>query len=201
TGMAAFGAMLAAGVSWAAAAPAPATTPHANLLETSCSACHNSTDWAGGLAFDTLSFDSLQADAEVWEETIRKLRGRLMPPPGEPQPTQPEIDAFVGWLTARLDSAAAAAPDPGYVGLHRLNRNEYGREISRILDLEVDVTELLPKDVDSEGFANQAATLRMSPSFLDQYIAAARTVARQAIGRADAKSSSREYRAPSSLDQ
>src|SRR5690606_34928343 len=134
-GMAACAAMLAAGVSWPAAAAAPTPTsaaPHANLLETSCSACHNSTDWAGGLAFDTLSFDSLQADAEVWEETIRKLRGRLMPPPGEPQPTQPEIDAFVGWLTARLDSAATAAPDPGYVGLHRLNRNEYGREISRI---------------------------------------------------------------------
>jgi hypothetical protein len=108
----------------------------------------------------------------------------------------------VRWLEARLDAEAAAAPpDPGYVGLHRLNRNEYGREIKRILDLDVDVSELLPRDVHSEGFDNQAATLRMSASFLDQYITAARTVARQAIGRTDAKSSSREYRAPSSLDQ
>jgi len=174
----------------------------AALLESSCGACHNSTDWAGGLAFDTLDVGQLHGDAEVWEETIRKLRGRLMPPPGEPQPAQREIDAFVGWLETRLDTAAEAAPpDPGYVGLHRLNRNEYGREISRILDLKVEVTELLPRDVYSDGFDNQAATLRMSPSFLDQYITAARTVARQAIGRVDAKSSSHEYRAPSSLDQ
>lgn len=183
------------------AAAAVAAAP-AQLLEASCSACHNSTDWAGGLAFDALSFDSLHADAGVWEETIRKLRGRLMPPPDEPQPAQADIDAFVGWLETRLDAAAAAAPpDPGFVGMHRLNRDEYGREIRRILDLDVEVTELLPRDVYSDGFDNQAATLRMSASFLDQYIAAARTVARQAIGRADAKSSSREYRAPSSLDQ
>jgi hypothetical protein len=183
-----------------AASPSQGHGPAA-LLESSCGACHNSTDWAGGLAFDTLSLDNLHADAEVWEETVRKLRGRLMPPPGEEQPSQREIDALVGWLETRLDAAAAGAPDPGFVGLHRLNRNEYGREVERVLDLKVDVGTLLPRDVFSEGFDNQAATLRMSPSFLDQYITAARTVARQAIGRADAKSSSTEYRAPSSLDQ
>jgi hypothetical protein len=173
-----------------------------DLLEKNCLACHNSADWAGGLAFDILSLDDPAAEPGVWEETLRKLRGRLMPPPGEPQPAQREIDAFTGWLETRLDAAAKAAPaDPGYVGLHRLNRNEYAREIRRILDLDVDVATLLPKDVFSDGFDNQAATLRMSPSFLDQYITAARSVARQAIGRVDAKSASHEYRAPSSLDQ
>nr|PZN62985.1 MAG: hypothetical protein DIU62_11625 [Pseudomonadota bacterium] len=195
--MAAPGLLALAGAAVAAEVPLPA-----HLLEKNCTSCHNATDWAGGLAFDTLTFENLRGDADIWEETLRKLRGRLMPPPGEPQPTQQEVDATVRWLEARLDAEAAAAPpDPGYVGLHRLNRNEYGREIRRILDLEVDVSELLPRDVHSEGFDNQAATLRMSPSFLDQYITAARTVARQAIGRADAKSASREYRAPSSLDQ
>jgi mono/diheme cytochrome c family protein len=191
-----------AGSAWSAAPAGEPPEVVTRLLESSCSACHNSTDWAGGVAFDTLSLDNLHGDAEVWEEAIRKLRGRLMPPPGEKQPAQGEIDSLVGWLETRLDAAAAALPpDPGYVGLHRLNRNEYAREITRILDLSVDVTALLPKDVFSEGFDNQAATLRMSPSFLEQYITAARTVARQAIGRVDAKSSSHEYRAPSALDQ
>lgn len=192
---------LAASGAWAADAGHGASAPN-DLLESSCMACHNSTDWAGGVAFDTLALDALRPEAEVWEEAVRKLRGRLMPPPGEKQPSQREIDALVGWLEARLDAEAAAAPpDPGYVGLHRLNRNEYQREIARILDLDVDVAALLPRDVFSEGFDNQAATLRMSPSFLDQYITAARTVARDAIGRVDAKSSSFEYRAPSSLNQ
>jgi hypothetical protein len=182
-----------------------ADAPHAALpwdqLQPLCSECHNSTDWAGSLAFDTLSAQDLAPDAEIWEKTIRKLRGRLMPPPGEKQPSQQEIDSVVGWLEGRLDALAVSAPDPGYVGLHRLNRNEYAREIARILDTPVEVETLLPKDVSSEGFDNQAASLRISPAFLDQYIGAARAVSRLAIGRADAKSSSREYRADTSVDQ
>jgi hypothetical protein len=170
-------------------------------LEPVCGKCHNSTDWAGGVAFDTLSADDIGADAEVWETAVRKLRGRLMPPPGEQQPPQSAIDGVVSWLEARLDANAAAHPDPGYVGLHRLNRDEYAREVRRILDVSVEVQNLLPKDVASEGFENQAATLRISPAFLDQYITAARLVARQAIGRIDSKPSSREYRPDNSLDQ
>lgn len=183
-----------------AAAPA-ATHPRGwEQMGPLCADCHNSTDWAGGLAFDTLAGD-VAAEAETWEKTVRKLRGRLMPPPGEKQPDQASIDAFVGWLEGTLDQAAARAPDPGHVGLHRLNRNEYARELKRVLDVTVEVQNLLPKDVSSEGFDNQAATLGISPSFLDQYITAARVVSRQAIGRADGKSSSHEYRADTSADQ
>jgi hypothetical protein len=170
-------------------------------LEPVCANCHNSTDWAGGVAFDVMSTDDIGADADIWEAAVRKLRGHLMPPPGEKQPPQQTIDGVVKWLETRLDANAAAHPDPGFVGLHRLNRDEYAREIQRILDLSVEVENLLPKDVASEGFVNQAATLRISPSFLSQYIGAARTVARKAIGRVDGKPSSREYRPDTSLDQ
>jgi mono/diheme cytochrome c family protein len=183
------------------AEPAHGDAAQWSRLEPLCADCHNSTDWAGGLAFDTISAADPAADAEIWEKAIRKLRGHLMPPPGEKQPGQQDVDAVVGWLETRLDAAAAARPDPGYVGLHRLNRNEYAREIRRILDLDVDVATLLPKDVFNEGFDNQAATLRISPAFIDQYIGAARSIARQAVGRVDAKSSSVEYRANTALDQ
>src|SRR5690606_19049041 len=110
--LAAPGLLALAGAAVAAEVPLPA-----HLLEKNCTSCHNATDWAGGLAFDTLTFENLRGDADIWEETLRKLRGRLMPPPGEPQPTQQEVDATVRWLEARLDAEAAAAPpDPGYVG-------------------------------------------------------------------------------------
>jgi len=165
------------------------------LLDQQCSKCHNSVDWAGGVAFDTLDPANIPADAEVWEKAIRKLRGRMMPPPGEPQPDQQTVDAFVSYMEGMLDRAAAENPSPGNVGLHRLNRTEYAREIERLLGLRVDVTTLLPKDVSSDGFDNIAAVLRISPAFVDQYISAARTVSRMAIGRATAKSSSIEYRA------
>ena len=48
-----------------------------------CGDCHNATDWAGGIAFDVLGEESLATDAGVWEEAVKKLRGRLMPPPGK----------------------------------------------------------------------------------------------------------------------
>jgi mono/diheme cytochrome c family protein len=195
---------LLAAVLWASspAWPAAAASPKQwDLLEPLCGNCHNSTDWAGGIAFDAMSPASIHADADVWEEVIRKLRGRLMPPPGEEQPSQKTVDSLVSWLEGTLDKAAAANPDPGYVGLHRLNRTEYAGEIRRVLDMAVDVKALLPKDVSNEGFDNIAATLRISPSFLDQYIAAARIVSRQAIGRATGKATSSEYRPDSSTDQ
>ena len=191
---------------WAACAAIPAVAadaapPQWNLIEPMCGKCHNSIDWAGGVAFDTLSPSDIHGDAEVWEKAVRKMRGRLMPPPGEDQPEQKTIDSLVSWLEGSLDKAAAADPDPGYVGLHRLNRTEYAQEIRRVLDMGVDVGTLLPKDVSNEGFDNVAATLRISPSFLDQYIAAARNVSRQAIGRATGKPSSHEYRADTSANQ
>jgi len=171
------------------------------LLQQRCSKCHNSVDWAGGLAFDTMFPQDIPADAETWEKAIRKLRGRQMPPPGQPQPDQATIDAFVSYMEGQLDQAAAAHPDPGQVGLHRLNRTEYAREINRLLGLDVDVKTLLPKDVSSDGFDNVAASLRISPAFLDQYITAARNISRQAIGRVNAKPSTRQVRVAPDANQ
>jgi hypothetical protein len=51
-----------------------------------------------------------------------------------------------------------------------------------LFDIEVDSAALLPEDDVSDGFDNIANVLKVSPSFLDQYIAAARAVSRQAVG-------------------
>jgi hypothetical protein len=162
-----------------------------------CSKCHNSEDWAGGIAFDTIPTDNVPANAEVWEKVVRKLRGRLMPPPNAAQPDPHAINSFVGFLENSLDQAPPA--DPGNVSLHRLNRTEYGREIRRILGLDIDASTALPNDVSSDGFDNIAAVLRTSPTFLDEFITAARNISRQAIGRTSGKPSSRAYRAGAGL--
>ena len=54
--------------------------------------------------------------------------------------------------------------------MHRLNRTEYGNAVRDLLDLEVDVTDLLPADDESNGFDNIAGVLRVSPSLLEQYL-------------------------------
>ncbi len=177
------------------AADAPATG-HWAMLSTYCEKCHNATDWTGGIAFDTMQPQGIPQDAKVWEAAVSKLRGRMMPPPGEKQPDQASIDSFVSWMEGNLDQAAARHPDAGYVSLHRLNRVEYARAIKDLLDVEVDPAALLPQDTKSNGFDNVASVLKVSPTFLDQYISAARTVAALAVGSAHAAQAIASYRAP-----
>ena len=166
------------------------------MLNTYCEKCHNTTDWTGGIAFDTMQPDGIPQDAKVWETAVSKLRGRMMPPPGEKQPDQATIDSFVSWMEGNLDRAAAAHPDAGYVSLHRLNRVEYAQAVKDLLNVEVDPAALLPQDTKSDGFDNVASVLKVSPTFLDQYISAARTVAALAVGSAHAAQAIVTYRAP-----
>jgi hypothetical protein len=170
----------------ATSAPAGADEKWA-MLDKYCSKCHNTQDWAGGVAFDTLSPESIPDDAETWEKAVRKLRGGLMPPAGNPRPDNHAIQSFVSWMENNLDHAANARQETGRVALHRLNRKEYTNAIRDLLDVDMDPAELLPRDDARDGFDNVADALQVSPSFLDQYLAAARTVAVAALGNANAR--------------
>jgi hypothetical protein len=157
---------------------------HWQMLGNYCEKCHNVTDWAGGVAFDTMEPGEIAQDAKTWEEAVGKLQGRLMPPPGEKQPTQATLDGFLSWMETRLDQAGNG--DPGYVTLHRLNRTQYARSVQQLLGVSVDVDTLLPKDTLEDGFDDIANVLKVSPTFLDQYITAASTVATLAMGNPQA---------------
>ena len=108
---------------------------------------------------------AVSTHGEIWEKAIRKLRGGLMPPPGSKQPDRGGVDSFVGWLETTLDQAAARAPNPGGVTLHRLNRAEYSNSIHELFGIEIDPSQFLPADDVSDGFDNIANVLKVSPSF------------------------------------
>ncbi|MDY6982643.1 MAG: DUF1587 domain-containing protein, partial [Pseudomonadota bacterium] len=151
-----------------------------------CMDCHNSEDWAGSLAMDTLDLSHVSTDAEVWENAITKLRGRLMPPAGQEQPEQELIDAAIAHLESTIDADAHAEREQRHVGhvpIQRLNRTEFAASVKELLDVEIDPAQFLPSDIEVEGFDNIAGALGISPSFLEQYISAARKVAERAIGQ------------------
>ncbi len=129
------------------------------FLDKYCTSCHNATDWAGELALDVLDRDNVATDGEAWEEVVRKLRGALMPPSTEPQPTAADRSAFIHTMESSLDRVAAQDMNPGSVVLHRLNRREYKNAIHELLDLDVDAEALLPRDDQSGGFDNVAEVL------------------------------------------
>jgi mono/diheme cytochrome c family protein len=180
---------------------APTTTPSRTLVDSYCVTCHNQRTKTAGLALDGLSLADVSAHAEEWEEVVRKLRGGLMPPAGVRRPPQAEVDAFVGWLEQALDQAARANPNPGRVALHRLNRAEYANAIEDLLGVRVDAAALLPKDDEADGFDNVASVLTVSPTFLEQYISAARVVTNLALGNRAQKAVSATYRPPRGTDQ
>src|ERR1700739_82037 len=132
----------------------PGADQHWGMLKQYCSKCHNAEDWAGGVAFDTMTPQEITEQAAIWDTAMRKLRGRLMPPPGNPQPDAAMIHSFVGWMENTLDTAAATRPDPGRVSLHRLNRKEYANAVWDLLNVSVDPNTVLPQDDRSDGFDN-----------------------------------------------
>jgi hypothetical protein len=168
--------------------PAPARA----MVDTYCVGCHSTAVHAGGLALDTLPLDAVRQHPEVWEKAVRKLRGRLMPPPGSRQPSQADIDSFVTWKESELDRAAVV-PMTGHVPMQRMTRTEYARAVNDLLGIELDAESILPAEIEVDGFNNIAAALSVSPAFLEQYVAAARLAAKLAVGDSVPKVASAHY--------
>jgi mono/diheme cytochrome c family protein len=116
---------------------APSGAPYQAMVKSYCTGCHNSQlpKPAAGLALDTLNVQAAFEHPEIWEKAIRKLRGRLMPPPGSRQPEQKDVDGLVAWLENNLDSHPSG-PKAGHVGIQRLNRTEYAAAVKALVGVE-----------------------------------------------------------------
>jgi mono/diheme cytochrome c family protein len=165
-------------------APANTQAPASDqaLIQKYCVTCHNARAKTGGLSLEGVNPGEAAAHAELWEKVTMKLRGGMMPPQGMPRPDAATLDAFATTIEKTIDERALRSPDPGHKPVHRLNRTEYGNAVRDLLDLDVDVTSLLPADDESHGFDNIAGVLRISPSLLEQYLGAARTISSLAVG-------------------
>jgi hypothetical protein len=176
----------------AAAAAVTAVVLHTDLLgpsgeeqwtmvQTYCVECHSEAEAAGGVVFENMGPDSVPLEPQVFEAAVRKLRGRLMPPPGGPQPDQPRVDSFIAWLERTIDRNAVL-PRAGHVPIQRLNRTEYAAAVHDLVGVDIDAAEFLPAEIEVDGFDNIAAALSVSPAFLEQYVGVARHVAHLAVG-------------------
>ncbi len=135
------------------------------------------------MSLESLPLATVAAHPAEWEKVVRKLRAGMMPPVGEPRPENEARLQLASWLESELDAAAAANPNPGRTeAFHRLNRAEYRNAVRDLLHLDVEVAELLPADEASYGFDNIAGVLKLSPTLLERYLAAADKVSRLAVG-------------------
>ena len=64
------------------------------LLDQYCLGCHDADGRAGGLSLQDFRPERADAQPEVAERMIRKLRAGLMPPAGKPRPDAATAKAF-----------------------------------------------------------------------------------------------------------
>jgi hypothetical protein len=175
--------------------PEQALAEHVEVFGRFCTDCHNDAEAAGELSLESVTPAEVAAKPEVFEQVVRKLRGGLMPPPGEPRPSADDRLALVSALQRHLDATAAAhGPEPGRVALHRMNRTEYATAVEELLGVRIDARSMLPADMASEGFDNVAEVLRVTPTHIEQYVAAARDISILAVGEKAAAPTRADYR-------
>jgi Protein of unknown function (DUF1592)/Protein of unknown function (DUF1588)/Protein of unknown function (DUF1585)/Protein of unknown function (DUF1587)/Protein of unknown function (DUF1595)/Planctomycete cytochrome C len=163
-----------------------------------CVDCHNRQAKTGGLALDTADLSDIPAHSDLWENVVKKLRSATMPPPGNPRPDRATYDAAASWIEAKLD---AAPPYAGRPVLHRLNRAEYANAIRDLLDLQVDISSLLPPDDSAFGFDNVSEMLGVSPALQERYLGAALKIAALAVGDPSQAATSQTWRIRQDLSQ
>jgi hypothetical protein len=154
------------------------------LLNRSCAGCHNERVMSGSLNLAPFAYpESLHERRDEWERVIQKVRTGEMPPKGVPRPAQPQVDAFVTYLTGEFEKVdRATPPDPGRVTARRLNRNEYSNTIRDLLGVDFRADRDFPTDDSGEGFDNIADVLTISPVLMEKYAEAAERIAARAIG-------------------
>ncbi|WP_406697087.1 DUF1592 domain-containing protein [Singulisphaera sp. Ch08] len=152
------------------------------FIDRYCVDCHNSEAKAADLDLDAINSDDLNQHPQVWEQVVRKLAARQMPPAKKRRPSEGTYDSVIDSLVRSLDDAAAEHPNPGRTDtFRRLNRTEYQNAIRDLLAVEVDATALLPPDESSHGFDNVTVG-DLSPTLFDRYITASQKISRLAVG-------------------
>ena len=171
---------------------------HGAVVSRYCSECHSVAEQEGGLVLERPNLADPAAQRAKWEKVIHKLDAGLMPPPGEPRPSNEAIASLVSYLETNLD---ATAPKPAGAPVRRLNRTAYGNAVRDLLGFPIDVEALLPADVSSNGFDNVSDTLKTSPLLLERYLTVGLRVAAMAIGDTTLAPRGTEYRPRLDLSQ
>jgi len=182
------------------------------LVNQYCVDCHRSPDAAAGVTLEDFSerfqvplsdasVATTNAELDVWEKMVKRLKARQMPPADADRPDDVEYVSAVASLEAVLDQAALQNPQPGRTDrIRRLNRTEYRNAIRDLLAVTIDASAFFPADESAHGFDN--VTLgELPPVLLSRYITAAEQISRLAVGIRSTSPSGVTVRVPADRTQ
>jgi len=153
------------------------------FLQAHCYKCHGNGKSKGDVTLDKFtSFAAVQQDLDTWQQVHDAIAQHEMPPEKEPQPPADQLALLASFAAKALDFIDPAVPlDPGFVAIHRLNRNEYNNTVHDLVGVEFRPADDFPADDTGYGFDNIADVLTMSPLLAEKYLAAAEQVMDRAI--------------------
>ncbi len=150
------------------------------VLNQTCGQCHNARMATAGLnitEFD--SVDSIASNRAGWNKILARVEAGEMPPPGVTTSSPEQLDAMAAFVRGAIETAdASAAPDPGRITAHRLNRNEYSNTVRDLLGVNFRADRYFPTDDSGDGFDNIGEVLTVSPVLMDRYLNAAERIAK-----------------------
>jgi mono/diheme cytochrome c family protein len=153
------------------------------VLAKYCVSCHGPDKPKHGLNLAAYTTEgSALKDLKTWEKVLEVVRDGSMPPDGKPEPSEAESTRFTQYLESLVSKASCkTAQDPGRVTLRRLNREEYNNTVRDLVGVDFRPADDFPSDDVGYGFDNIGDVLTLPPLLMEKYLAAAESIAAQAI--------------------
>ena len=155
----------------------------APYLKKHCTSCHGGAKPKADLNLESFGDEAaLVRGRKVWGRVKEFVEGGDMPPEDEPQPSPEESEKFTGAIDSILSKVdCTSQSDPGRVTLRRLNRAEYNNSVRDLVGVDFHPADDFPSDDVGYGFDNIGDVLSLPPILFEKYLAAAESIAEQAI--------------------
>lgn len=126
------------------------------ILERYCYTCHDEDTQKGNFQMDNLSKDLIDGDdADLWHLVLDQLNLHEMPPKKKKQPSEPDRQYVINYITDSLRKAAENKRQDVNVTLRRLTKQQYTNSLRDLLGLDVDFGKPLPAErFSKDGFKN-----------------------------------------------
>jgi cytochrome c553 len=170
--------LLQVGIAPAADPPSYAKDGKA-LFAAYCTRCHDGKKQEGGVDLASFPDDaSALAKRNLWKRSLGRVAAGEMPPEEAKQLTPADKAKLTQWLSAASEylDCDPARRDPGPPSLRRLTHAEYTRTVADLLGVNLDPKNdlgLPDEDAGDGHFDNLSAILRLSPTLMEKYFAAA----------------------------
>jgi hypothetical protein len=139
------------------------------LLKQYCIRCHNAEEMQSGIRLDQLDGSLEDRQLFLWKDILKQINEGAMPPEDEKQPAAGQRQTLTQGIR-QIMNAARSRDTQKNGSARRLTVSQYRNTIKDLLQLEDQLTDVLPPDsISKDGFLNNGQTMLLSPLLVESY--------------------------------